>query len=576
MKTGWPLSALLVLTAVAARCPADPPAARLGVAQEAPPAEGSGALKPAPDLSKAPPALPPPVQSYPIDLCTALRLAEADNPTVGISRQAIQEALADQLRANVLLLPSLRAGTNFHRHLGVLQNSFGEIRHVDSSSLYVGGGARTLAAETVAFPMVQLFSPLADAFFEPLVARRQVAVRRNESAATTNRILLEVASRFLELVSAEAELGALLRSERDMNEIVQLTTAFAEAGRAREADAHRARGEAQLLHTERQRAEERVAVASANLAEVLNLDTAVQLQTPAQTTGLLELVDLHRDLEGLVTQAQAMRPEVAALAAETARRQAQVAEEKARPFLPTLSIGYSAGTFGGGTSRVDLVPVNSNFGRFGSRADFDVLAYWTVQNGGVGNRARQNERIAQREIAATEQVRILNLVRREVVAAYGRAEAGLRRVGIARQQLGYAEAGYAADLRRTRGGEGLPIELLNSMNRLVQARLAVIQSLLEYNRAQFALFVALGLKPTNACPADCGPGPLAGAGTPVVAGAARPGDQGPTKSGGRAPISSPYHPAAGEATAQPTAEPVRARPGSGTPLPAGRREGPGS
>src|SRR5262249_58132397 len=100
---------------------------------------------------------PPPAQTLPIDLCTALRLAEADNPTIGISRQAIQEALADQLRANALLLPSLRAGANYRDHQGVLQNSFGEIRHVHLDSLYAGGGARALAAETVAFPMVQLF-----------------------------------------------------------------------------------------------------------------------------------------------------------------------------------------------------------------------------------------------------------------------------------------------------------------------------------------------------------------------------------------------------------------------------------
>jgi outer membrane protein TolC len=498
MKPAWLLSALLALLAVTAGAPADPPRARLGFSQ---------IMQPTPDLSKAPPALPPPAQTYPIDLCTALRLAEADNPTVGIGRQAIQEALAEQRRANALLLPTLRAGSNFHRHLGVLQSSFGEIRHVESEALYVGGGARALAAETVGFPMVQLFSPLADAFFEPLVARRQVAVRRNQSAATTNQVLLEVANRFLELVSAEAELGALLQSERDMNEIVRLTAAFAEAGRAREADARRARGEALLLHTERQRVEERLAVASANLAEVLNLDPVVRLQTPARATGLLELVDLYRDLEGLVAQAQASRPEVAALAAETARLQAQVVQEKARPLLPTLAVNYSAGTFGGGTNRVDLVPVNSNFGRFGSRADFDVLAYWTVQNAGVGNRARQNERLAQREIAAVEQVRILNLVRREVVSAYGRAEAGLRRVAIAREQLRHAEDGFAADLRRTRGGEGLPIELLNSMTRLVRARLTLIEAILEYNRGQFQLFVALGQKPTNACPAECGSGP---------------------------------------------------------------------
>jgi outer membrane protein TolC len=332
------------------------------------------------------------------------------------------------------------------------------------------------------------------------VARRLVAVRRNQSAATTNQMLLEVASRFLELVSAEAELNALRQTEEDMNQVVQLTAIFAKVGRARPADASRARGEALLLHTETQRAEERVGVASANLAELLNLDTAILLQTPAQATGLLQLVDLHTDLEALVIQAQSLRPELAAIAAEIARRQAQYREEKFRPWLPTISVGYSAGTFGGGTNRVDLVPANSNFGRFGSRADFDVLAWWTVQNAGKGNLALQDQRRAQRELSTDEQLRLLNLVRREVVAAYGRSEAGLRRVGIARARLASAEAGFREDLRRIQGGEGLPIEILNSVDRLGGARVALIQSLLEYNRGQFELFVALGQRPTNACP----------------------------------------------------------------------------
>ncbi len=489
---------LALVGALALPCPAGPPLAKLGppLGQPAPPRP--------PDLTKSAPALPPPCQVYPIDLCTALRLAEGENPTIGIGRQAIQEALANQLRANSLLLPSLRAGTNYHDHQGVLQNSFGEIRHVHSDSLYVGGGARTLAAETVAFPMVQVISPLADALFEPLVARRLVAVRRSQSDATTNQVLLEVARRFLELVSAEAELGAVKQTEEDMNQVVQLTAAFAKAGRGREADASRARGEALLLHTEEQRAEERVAVASANLAEVLNLDTSVRLQTPAQVTGLLQLVDLHGDLEALVQQAQAARPEIAANTAEVARRQAMFRQEKFRPFLPTISIGYSAGSFGGGTNRVDLVPQNSNFGRFGSRADFDVVAYWNVQNLGAGNAARADERRAQREVATSEQVRLLNRVRREVVEAHGRAEAGLRRVELARARLRTAEAGYREDLHRIRGGEGLPIEILNSVNRLGQARRNLIESILEHNDGQFQLFVALGQRPTNACPPTCG------------------------------------------------------------------------
>ncbi len=475
-----------------------PPPEQLGITRRSPDAKEKSAPEGKSDASEAPAypsVLPPPIQTCSIDLGTVLRLAESVNPTIGISRQQIQTALANQLQADVLLLPTLRAGGNYHSHQGILQTSFGLMREVDSSSLYAGGGARALAAETVAFPMVQLFSPLADAFLQPLIARRFVAVRSAQSGATTNNMLLEVANRFLELVAAEAEFGALRRSEEDMGQIVQLTASFARAREGREADARRAQSEALLLRVEVQRAEERVAVASSNLAELLNLDTSIRLKTPIQAIGLLQLVDPTCDLQSLVLQGQTLRPEIVAARAEIARRDAQVTQEKVRPFLPTLSIGVSTGTFGGGTNRTDLVPINPSFGRFSGRTDVDVIAYWTVQNMGVGNVALKHERQAERQEASLEMVRILNLIRREVTAAYIRTKAAMRRFQVAQQQLRTTEDGYKQDVRRIRGGQGLPIEIINSANRLIAARVNLVRSILEFNRAQFELFVAIGGTP---------------------------------------------------------------------------------
>ncbi len=444
--------------------------------------------------------LPPQIETHPIDICTALKLAETDNPTMGVARQAIQEALANQLQADVLLLPTLRAGSNYHNHQGILQTSFGLMRQVDSSSLYAGGGARTLAAETVAFPMVQVFSPLADAFLAPLIARRQVTVRSAESAAIANQMLLEVADRFLELAAAEAEFGALRRSERDMGEIVRLTTAFAKVGRGRPADEARARSEALLLRVEVQRAEERVAVASANLAELLNLDPSCRLKPPAEALGLLQLIDPSCDVCKLVEEGQALRPEIAAIRAEIARRDAQVKQEKVRPFLPTLSLGVSTGTFGGGTDRTDLVTTNPSFGRFSGRVDVNLIAYWTALNMGAGNVALVGQRLAERREASYQQLLLLNQIREEVTSAYAQTRAATRRFQVAQVQLEVAQAGFLADRTRIRGGEGLPIEIINSANRLITARVNLIATILEFNRAQFALFVALGSRPTTVCP----------------------------------------------------------------------------
>jgi outer membrane protein TolC len=266
----------------------------------------------------------PPAPEKPIDLAAALQLAEAVNPTIGQSLQVIQEALANRLRARGLMLPTLRAGTNYHVHQGVLQNSFGKLRRVDEESLYFGGGARTLAAESVAFPMVQIVSPLTDAIFEPLAAQQLVAVRNAESTAVHNDILLQVATRYLELAGAEALLAATHLSEVEMNRIVQTAAGFLRAGQGREGDFKRARADALLLHVAEQRAEEEMAVAAAELSRLLHLDPSVRLRTPAGAVGVLELVDPCQELPQLIETALMARPELAALRAEVARKQVQI------------------------------------------------------------------------------------------------------------------------------------------------------------------------------------------------------------------------------------------------------------
>ncbi len=43
----------------------------------------------------------------------------------------------------------------------------------------------------------------------------------------------------------------------------------------------------------------------------------------------------------------------------------------------------------------------------------------------------------------------------------------------------------------------LPIELLNSFDLLANARVEYIDAIVDYNRAQFAMYVALGQPPAN-------------------------------------------------------------------------------
>ena len=441
------------------------------------------------------PAVPADGGTFPVDLSTALRLAAAENPRIAEARSYIGVALADLQGARALMLPTFNIGTNYHGHTGNLQRSSGTILNLSEQSLYVGGGARTLAAESVGVPAVNIVAPLADTLYAPLAARQGLATVQFEAAATTNEVLLEVADLYLELLGSQAALAAERKSELEANDLAGLTARYTKVGLEQEADAHRAGTEDRLRRLAIRRAEEAVAVNSARLSRRLHLDPSVRLAAPEGPIEPLTLVDLTAGREGLIRTALARRPELGARGAAVALAETRLRQEYARPFLPMVWFGYSGGVLGGGSN---LVP--PLVGNFHGRTDMDVRVYWTLQNFGLGNLATQKRRRAQVGIAAAERARIVNQVRREVMGAYSLCLARREQVNVGRLELQTAEAGFQEDLARIRGAVGLPIEATNSLDLLADARQNFIRSIIDLDQAEFALYVALGSPPPSGPP----------------------------------------------------------------------------
>ena len=454
----------------------------------------------------SPPVVPPATFEYPIDLTTSLRLAEVENPQIAEARQRILEAAALRQGAYALLLPSFNAGTNYHGHTGNLQRSTGRILSLSEQSIYYGGGARTLAAESLAIPAVNIFSPLADATFEPLAARQNLERARFDASATANTILMEVATAYFDLVQAEVSLELRRETETESNEVARLTGVYAEAGQGRKADANRAATTLKLIQREVEAGEEEVGVASARLARRLHLDPSVRIRPMVALIAPIPLVDLSTPTEDLVRVALQRRPEMGARAAVVGVAETRLRQEIARPFLPTVWLGFSGGGFAGGSN---LVP--PFIGNAKGRTDFDVRVFWTLQNLGLGNLAIQRRRRAEIGEAIGEQSRMINAVRREVAAARGEALAAREQIEVTRRQLATSERGFREDLDRIRGTIGLPIELTNSLDLLSEARQNHLKAILNFNRAQVRLFVALGSPPPLDRPADAPlpPAPIA-------------------------------------------------------------------
>jgi outer membrane protein TolC len=425
-----------------------------------------------------------------LDLGVALKLAGVENPTVNLARERVQEALAQQLAARSLLLPNVSVGGNLRIHRGPLQRSSGQVREVNSQSLYLGAGAVAVGGGPPAVPGVRLFAHLGNAAYEPLAARQRVTARSSNAQAVQNQILLEVAIAYLELIGAEARIDILRKAEAEAAEIARVTAAFAKAGQGAPSDANRAATTADLIRRQLRQVEGSAGVASARLSRLLNLDPSVQLRSPDGPVEPIRLIPEDADTEHLLAEAVQRRPELLAASAAIQEAQTRVRQEQLRPLLPTLSVGYSAGGFGGGSD-----VVNSRFSSLSGRSDFDVVAVWTGANLGFGNRARVRgaDTVVGQAVAAYDAT--LNRVRSEVVSAQGDAKAAALQITVARAALAAAEEGFALESARIKQGEGRPIEGLDSFRQLVDARLDYLGAVVAFNVAQFRLFVALGSNP---------------------------------------------------------------------------------
>jgi outer membrane protein TolC len=463
--------------------------------------EGSGELLPsnAAEMSKPGGAGAPRVAGQPeatqIDLASALQLAGVRNPEIMLARERVTETMAIRQFAAAQILPNINGGTNYDTHSGNLQQSSGHILDVSRSALYFGAGANAIAAGSVNIPGVMWNQNLSQGVFTYLVARQTVRQQQFTSQAIRNQVLLRVSLAYMELLRASGRRAIAIRIRDDAAEVARLTSAYARTGQGRQADADRAATELGKRETDLMVAEGELMIASSRLAQLLNLEPTVRLEPTEAWVVPMSLVPEPITLQELIAMAAMRRPELAAQ-----REMIQVAMLNLRgarilPFSPTTLVGFSAGSFGGGAN---LQPVR--FGNFDHRDDFDVVAYWTLQNMGIGNKAQidmARSRLRQSDLRRLE---VLNAVRAEVANAYVRSQVRFAQVGTAERAVRTGIDSFDEDMLRIKNTpeRSLPIEVLDSLRLLGRARFEYLDAISEYNASQFELYVALGQPPANA------------------------------------------------------------------------------
>ena len=146
----------------------------------------------------------------PIDLPTALALANANPLDIQIAGERLKAADAALARAKLLWLPNIDMGVDYFRHDGQIQDIVGNVFTTSRSSFLVGAGPTAVFSTS-------------DAYFGPLAARQLHSARQADAQATRNDTTLQVAETYFTVQQARGEVAAAIDTLRRAEELVRLT-----------------------------------------------------------------------------------------------------------------------------------------------------------------------------------------------------------------------------------------------------------------------------------------------------------------------------------------------------------------
>lgn len=428
----------------------------------------------------------------PINLATALQLSGSRAIDVQLAQESVRGAVAAFDQAKALWLPTITIGGDYYRHDGDIQDSSGVIVNNSHSSIMfgLGSGIGTSA----------VFSPN-DAIFASLAARQALSARRSDLQAATNDSMLDVTNSYFAVQQARGDLAAAQDATQRTEEIVRRVKSLA-VGLVPALEISRAEAELARRQETEVLARESWQVNGAELARILRLDPASQLEPMEPPQLQITLIEPERPLDEAISLGLSNRPELSADQALVQAALARARQEKLRPFIPyvllrgdSTPVGgtLGAGIFAGGN--------NGDLGSTAGRSDWDLQILWQLDNLGFGNVARTRLRDSEHRAAILQLLRRQDRVAADVAQAYAQAQQARRRVTIADREVRLAFDSYNKNLaglgQVRRAGELVqtiirPQEAIAAIQSLSQAYSDFFRAVADSNRAQFRLYRAMG------------------------------------------------------------------------------------
>jgi len=402
-------------------------------------------------------------QPFAINLESVLQLAGANNLTVKEYQLKYQQAVADQSKAKEWWVPNIYAGYTTHYLNGAAMNTDGKIfTGVKQNNLWTGLG---IAAEI----------DFGKGFYQLLAARQNAQSVSYFSVAEKNKAVLNAIHSYYDLQAAQLKYIFLKQLAEQSDTISQQIKIKVDVGLSYQSDYLLAQSNFRHITISMLQAKSEWSKMSALLASLLNLESNTRLLSADTVLAPLKLTTELNDTTGFQKRPEYLGLNAALQSYKTSRKTINQGL-----LIPKLKIGFDNGGFGAYSAQLyNTYQLNASLlwnlplGRLTYKGD---IKQWNAQIAIQQNRVAQFKNQYQQETAtAAAQVQIAN-----------------EQITIAKEGLQSASEALYQSTERQKLGTAKPFEVFQVQQYFIQAQLDYINSVSEYNKAQYSLFVANG------------------------------------------------------------------------------------
>lgn len=420
-------------------------------------------------------------KAQPISLERVLELGSANNLIIKEYRQRQELALADLEKRKEWWLPDIYAGFSAEKLFGAVMNGNGRFfLDVNRGNFWTGLG---LDAQW----------NFGNGIFQTKAAGLRVWASGYQTLAERNKILLQSIFAYYDFQVAQLYYKAYENLAEQADTVSQQIDIQVQAGLRYQSELLLSKSNISHLKIEMLNARSEYYRRSAELIKLLNLNPGTKLISVDTVLAPLVLV-VNLGVIPIFDSIYQRRPEIKRMDLLLQSLELEKKTTTKGLLIPQLRLGANSSYFGGlfrSVTPMDPVAYPKTNTLYPTGV-VNIALHWRVPLGRLvyaGDIKQYNARIRLHRIQ-TEQIQAE--VNSEVIAAREQASVAEEQIKIALEGSGLAIEALQQSIQRQHLGTVRPFEILQAQEIYIKSRLDYLKAVTAYNKAQYALYVAMG------------------------------------------------------------------------------------